>query len=159
MDLITELYLVDDDSLKWLIVNEIIGERYCNNRYNGKFIVKHWKETETKIYVRVKFYDNNGDVIIIDKSKSLKIIRKLKIKQLNDDFNNDFYSFDERVKVNKLRLERLERICNTAMKTDSDVLYGEMFRTRREPNNKLTKQQKRRKLAKENRGQNKSKNK
>ncbi len=51
------IYLVDEESLQWLIANECVGERFVNNKYTKRFIIKDWLETNEEVYIRFIGYN------------------------------------------------------------------------------------------------------
>jgi len=154
---------VDEESRKWLIANECVDERYANKEYQGRFIVSNWDETDKYTKINIKFYDGKSGELRIEASKILRLTRKIKLDAIQSDkFDNDFYSLEERIRINNLRFERLENICNNKNLRDSFLNWHNETRwygRKREINNKLTRTTKRKKLAKENRGNNKAKNK
>lgn len=165
MDSKTHIYLVDEKSLRWLIANEYVDERYAKKGYKGRFIISNWYETDKYVNVDLKFYDGMSGHLTIESSKILKITRKIKIDAIQSDkFNNDFYSLEKRIQINDLRFERLTNICCKHQFTeqiDSFLNWTEKrwFDRKKEINNKLVRTEKRKKLATENRSNGKAKNK
>lgn len=154
------IYLVDEESLRWLIVNEYIGERFANDKYTGRFIITDWTETESKIYVKFIGFDGRNNAFSIDKNRKLRISRKLKLESIESDkIDNDFYTHKERLAINKLRFEKLKSTCQK----NRDLKYSysttsNFYWNKAKPSRKSIRTIKRKKLAKENRSNNKAKN-
>jgi len=173
MDSKTHIYLVDEKSRRWLIANECVDERYAKKGYKGRFIISNWYETDKYVNIDLKFFDGMSGHLTIESSKILRITRKIKIDAIQSDkFDNDFYSLKERIQINDLRFERLTNICCNKNLRDSFLNWSEKenvksflnwtekgwFGRKRKINIKLSKTEKRKKLAKENRSNGKAKN-
>lgn len=156
------IYLVDEESRKWHIVNSLIHPKYKN-----RFIVYSWYNNRydfqthgnTKgIRIEIVGFDGEKLTMFIPEDKMLRLTRMIKLLGLQKE--TDFFTFEERVKVNELRFKSLsERINkNIRLKKEPYISNNDWYWNRRKPSKKSLRTIKRQKLAKENRSNNKSKN-
>jgi len=144
------IYIIDEKSLKWNIVNTFINDKYKNN-----FVILDWNSSYSSINIITLIYCNGKiHTIYLDDNILLKIKRKFKIDKINIDDN---YSYDKKSKLNYLRFDFMYK---KALKykniEDEQLAITCQFIHHK---NIETKKEKRKKLAKKYRGLSKTKNK
>ena len=159
-----DIYLVDDESRKWFIVNEFVSEHFKQKfliskcfpgRYDHKSvapIIDTIIDTKRGTYFEVVYFDSTLGEVFVPDDDMLKLERKIKLKGLLQD--KHFFTFEQRLKLNELYFtqlkDRISKINRFRVK-----VYNVFVEP---PNRKLLRTEKRKKLAKENRGLSKSKN-
>ena len=139
------IYFTDEWSLKWLVINYFISTRYKN-----RFILEDWRSTNNNYQITIKLFSGERMMMGIPKNDTLKIIRKIKLDHLQQKEN---LTTDKKEKLNKLRFKYIEDI----YEKNKDTRHG--FTTHLHTSIETQKRySKRQRLARENKGNNKSKN-
>ena len=151
---ISHIYPIDERSLRWCIANEFVK----TNRKN-RFIVTNWVEGMKKycggmnetyvegVGIHYKYSDGGTENKFVSNKDIKTITRRIKLKALTD--NSEFFDFESKLKMNDLRF--------ASFKIHQTSYTAPIYKGRREK--KELSVNKRRRLAKQNKGCSKSKNK
>lgn len=98
------IYPIDEDSVQWCVTNELVGDKIKNS-----FVILNWTVYESRIRVTILISSGESFYVEIPKDKLLKLTRSVKLKGLID--SSEKVEVEKKRQLNQKRFESLKETC------------------------------------------------